>query len=65
LYNHCPLAADPRDNGRPIFVIMSPPRLALLPAPTRATPQVLFPSVLGLPLAASGVVEVIRFHRTL
>ena len=30
LYHTCPLAADPRDNGRSVFVIMAPPGLALL-----------------------------------
>src|SRR5438132_922116 len=62
LDNHCPLATDPGDDGRSVFVIMAPPRLAFLPAPTRSTPQVLFPSVLSLPLVARGMVEVIRFN---
>src|SRR5215211_3845597 len=29
-----PLATDPGDDGRPVFGIMAPARLALLPAPT-------------------------------
>src|SRR5215475_9047184 len=50
LDNNGSLATDPGHDGRPVFVIVAPARLALLPAPTRTTPQVLFPSVLGLPL---------------
>src|SRR5262249_29839558 len=56
-----PLATDPGDDHEPIFVIMAPPRLAFLAAPTRATPQRLLPTLLGLPLLTRGVVEVIRF----
>ena len=33
LDDDCPLATAPRNNGRPIFVIMAPARLALLTAP--------------------------------
>src|ERR671939_1189813 len=55
------LAADPRDNRGPVFVIMTPTRLTFLAAPTRSTPQRLLPTLLGLPLLARGVVEVIRF----
>src|SRR5215831_355766 len=51
------LAADPGDNGWPVFVIMAPPRLALLPASTCAAPQVLFAALLGLALLAGGVIE--------
>src|SRR5438132_6037909 len=65
LDNDSPLATDPRDNGRPVFVIVAPTGLALLPAPTRAAPQRLLAAALHLPLAASGVVEVIRFYRVL
>src|SRR5262245_5125538 len=39
LDHHCPLATDPGDDGRPIFVIMAPPGLTLLPAPTCAATQ--------------------------
>src|SRR6266581_7212875 len=63
LYNHCPLATDPGDDGRPIFVIMAPTGLVLLTAPTRSAPQRLLATALRLPLVASGMVEVIRFHR--
>src|SRR5438045_1423619 len=65
LDHHGSLATDPGDDGGPIFVIMTPPGLALLPAPTRAASQVLWPSVFRLPLAAGGVIEFIRFYRAL
>jgi formate dehydrogenase iron-sulfur subunit len=56
------LPAHPRDNCRPVFVIMAPARLALLAAPTRAVSQRLLLALRRLPLVASGMVEVIRFH---
>src|SRR2546430_10365299 len=56
-----PLATDPGNDRRSIFVIMAPTRLTFLAAPTRSTPQRLLPTLLGLPLLASGVVEIIRF----
>src|SRR5215831_15985405 len=34
-----PLAADPGDDRRPVFVIMPPPGLPLLAAPTRSAPE--------------------------
>ena len=40
---------------------MAPPGLTFLAAPTCAPPQVFFPSVFGLALLASRVIEVIRF----
>jgi hypothetical protein len=61
--DHCPLATDPRDDGRPVFVIVAPARLTLLPAPTRAASQRLLAALARLALVASGVIEVIRFHR--
>src|SRR5215471_9736246 len=61
VYNNCPLATDPRDNRRPVFVIMASTRLTFLAAPPRSTPQRLLPTLLGLPLLARSVVEVIRF----
>ena len=61
LDHHCPLATDPGDDGRPIFVIMAPTGLALLPTPTRAAPQVLCPAVFGLAFLTSGVREIICF----
>src|SRR5689334_2024551 len=55
------LAAHPGDNGGPVFVIMAPPGLTFLAAPTCAPPQVFFPSMFGLALLASGVIEVAQF----
>src|SRR6516162_5144287 len=60
--NHRALAAHPGDNGRPVFVVMPPTRLALLAAPTRAAAQGFLPALLGLALLPRGVIEVIRFH---
>src|SRR5262252_2574376 len=42
-----------------------PARLTLLAATTCPTAKKLFPTLLGLPLVAGGVIEVIRFHRPL
>src|SRR5262245_20418852 len=61
LDDHCPLATDPGNNRGPIFLIMAPTGLAFLATTTCAPPQMLFPSVFGLPLVASGVIEVIGF----
>src|SRR5262249_21750887 len=61
LDHHCPLATDPGDDGRPIFVLMAPTGLALLPTPTRWAPQGLGPSVFGLAFLASRVIELIGF----
>src|SRR5262245_10500127 len=58
-----PLAADPCDDRRAVFVIMAPARLALLATPTRSVPQRLLPALLGLSLVAGGMIEVICFHR--
>src|SRR5512145_3195685 len=63
LYNDSALTTDPGYNGWPVFVIMAPAGLAFLTAPTRAAPQRFLPSLLRLPLVASGMVEVIGFHR--
>jgi hypothetical protein len=60
-----PLATDPGDERRTVFVVVSPPGLALLAAPTRSAAQMLFPALLRLPLLASGVREFIRFHGAL
>src|SRR4030095_467081 len=57
-----PLTADPRDDGRPVFVIMAPARLTLLTATTRSATQMLCTALLGLSLLARGVVEVIRLN---
>ena len=43
---------------------MAPTRLTFLAALTRSTPQRLLPTLLGLPLLASGVVEIICFDST-
>jgi hypothetical protein len=43
---------------------MPPARLALLAAPTCPTAERLFPTLFGLSLVASGMIEVIRFNRT-
>jgi hypothetical protein len=60
-----PLATHPRDNSRPVFVIMPSTGLALLATPTCVASQRLRATAWRLPLAARGVVEVIRFHRAL
>src|SRR3989442_7929741 len=65
LYHDCPLATDPGDDGRPVFVIMAPTGLALLTATTRSAPQRFFPTLCRLPLVARGMVEVIGFNGTL
>src|SRR6266700_3557567 len=57
LYNNCPLATDPGDDGRPVFVIMASTGLALLTATTRSAPQRLLATAFRLPLVAGGVVE--------
>src|SRR6266446_10392203 len=62
LDDNSPLATDPGDDGRPVFVIMAPTGLALLPATTRAASQRLLATACRLPLVAGGVVEVIGFH---
>src|SRR4051812_29567633 len=49
-----PLAAAPGDDRRPVFVIMPPPGLTFLAAPTRAAPQRLLATALRLALLAGG-----------
>src|SRR5215467_5018752 len=61
--DHSSLPTDPGDNRWPVFVVMAPPGLAFLAAPTWSASQHLLPALLGLPLVAGGLVEVIRFHR--
>src|SRR5215831_8719963 len=56
-----PLATDPGDNGRPVFIIMAPPGLAFLPTATCSAPQRLLATACRLPLVAGGVIEVIGF----
>ena len=65
LYNNCPLATDPGDDGRPVFVIMASTGLPLLTATTCSASQRLLPTVFRLPLLASGVIEFICFDRAL
>src|SRR5215831_12715752 len=60
-----PLATDPSDDGRPVFVIMAPTGLALLPATTRAAPQRFLPTLLRLALVSSGMIKVVGFDRPL
>ena len=59
------LAAHPGDNGRPIFLVVSPARLAFLTAPTRPVPQRLLPALTCLALLARGVGEFIRLYGAL
>src|SRR5262245_28121022 len=58
-----PLAADPDDNRWPVFVVVPPTGFAFLAAPTHAAPQRLLPALLGLPLVAGSLGEVIGFDR--
>src|SRR5215813_1259815 len=60
-----PLATDPGDNGRPVFIVVPPTGLAFLAAPTRVAAQRLFPTVCRLAFLTRGVIEVIRFNSTL
>src|SRR4029450_10238116 len=59
------LTAYPSDNGRPIFVVMAPAGLAFLATPPWLAAQRFLPTLLGLPLLASRVIEIIRFHGAL
>src|SRR6266487_1421740 len=60
-----PLATDPGDDRRAVFVVVPPTGLALLAAPTRSAAQMFFSALFRLPLLASGVIEFIRFHGAL
>jgi hypothetical protein len=66
LYDNGTLAAHSCDNRRPVFIIMTTARLALFAAPTRSASQRFWPTVLCLPLMASGVIRVagtiVRFY---
>src|SRR5262245_26628027 len=44
LEDDLPLATHPRDDRGPVFVIVAPARLALLPTTTRPAPQGLLPA---------------------
>src|SRR5499427_8530662 len=59
------LATDPGNDGRPVFVIVAPARLALLTPATRPAPQGLLPAVVRLAFLASRVIQVIRLNDTL
>ena len=63
LDDDAPLATDPGDDGRPVFVIVASTRLTLLTATTRSAPQRLLPALRRLPLMARGMVELISFDR--
>src|SRR4029434_7228947 len=63
LHHDTAVATHPGDNGRPILVIMAPPRLAFLAATPGGAPQRLLAARLVLSLLTGGVVEVIRFNR--
>src|SRR5262245_19200574 len=60
-----PLPTDPGDDRRTVFVVVPPPGLAFLAAPTRSAAQRLFPALLRLPLVPSGVIEVVGFDYAL
>src|SRR5262249_16310834 len=55
----------PGADGRTVFVVVPPPGLTFLAAPTRAAAQMLCSALFRLALLASGVIEVIRFHGAL
>ena len=59
------LAADPRDNGWAIFLVMAPAGLTLLAATTRSAPSRLWATLRGVALLAGTVLESIRCHRPL
>jgi hypothetical protein len=62
--NHAPsLAADPRADGGPILVVMAAPGLTFLAAPPWRAAQGLFPTLPGLALVASGMLQVVGFDR--
>src|SRR5215831_6164012 len=52
------LAADPRDDGGPIFVVVAAAGLALLTPATGSAAQRLLAASFGLALVAGGVIEV-------
>src|SRR5262249_34965398 len=63
LHDDRSLAADPRDNGWPVLVIIATPGLAFLTTTTWLASQRLLPAPFCLPLVADGVIEIIGFHR--
>src|SRR5215468_1182061 len=58
------LAADPGNDRGTVFVVMAPPRLPFLAAPPWLATQCFGPTLLGLALVASSVIELIRFDGT-
>src|SRR6266516_7387328 len=65
MHNDCPLATDPGNDGRPVFVVMAPTGLAFLAATTRSAPQRFLPALRRLALVPRRVIELIRFDRPL
>src|SRR5499433_3709596 len=59
------LTAHPGEDRGSVFVVMAPPRLAFLAAPTRAASQRFLPALFRLSLLTSRVIQVIRFHGAL
>ena len=57
------LATAPRDERRPIFVVMAPPGRAFLATPPGLAAPGCRPAPLGLSLVSSGVLEAIGCHR--
>jgi hypothetical protein len=58
-----PLATDPRDTRRSIFIIMASAGLVFLAATTRVASQHLLPAVFRLALVPGSVIEFIRLSR--
>src|SRR5262249_14911069 len=50
-------------NGEPILVVVAPPGLAFLATPPWRAAQGLFPTLFGLALVASGMIQVVGFDR--
>src|SRR5262245_47896500 len=65
LYDDSPLTANPSDDGRPVFVVVATPGLALLTAPPWLATQRFLPTLLGLACLPGSVIEVIGFDRPL
>src|SRR5262249_24781509 len=61
VYHNGPLPADPRDDRRPVFIIVAAAGLALLASTPRAVSQRLLPTLFGLTLMAGGVVGFVGF----
>jgi hypothetical protein len=59
------LAVDPRSDGGPVFVVMTPAGLAPFASTPRSASQGLWPTLFGLSLVPSDVIELIGFNRAL